>query len=238
MDDDIADKYEAIAFDRPGYGYSNCIDSGKLTTKQQAKIINEAINKLGIEKPIIIGHSYGGAVMLQYLLDYPDQVRGGISLAGVSYVDEPPTESFYALPRFPVIGPLLTHTLVLPLGNIMAPTIYEQAFSPIEPPERYVEVISSLYMRPEQFKATSYELSHMYDSVNLISDNYKQITTPVTIIFGDSDQMLDYEEDGERLHRELPNSKYMLIENGGHKIHHSHSNIILDELDELVERSK
>lgn len=235
--DDIADKYEAIAFDRPGYGYSKCLNPDKLTTKQQAKIINEAINKLGIEKPIIIGHSYGGAVMLQYLLDYPDQVRGGISLAGVSYVDEPPTESFYALPRYPIIGHLLTHTLVLPLGNIIAPNIYEQAFSPTEPPEKYVEVISSLYLRPEQFKATSYELSHMYDSVNLISDYYKQITTPVTIIFGDTDEMLEYKRDGERLHKELPNSEYILIENGGHKIHHSHSNIILNELDYLVDRT-
>lgn len=236
--DDIADKYKAISFDRPGYGYSKCLNSENLTTKQQAKIINEAINKLEVENPIIIGHSYGGAVMLQYLLDYPDQVRGAISLAGVSYVDEPPSESFYALPRYPVIGSLLTNTVVLPLGTIISQNIYEQAFSPIEPPEEYVKEISSLYLRPEQFTATSYELSHMYDSVNSISDDYKHIRTPVTIIFGDSDEMLEYKKDGERLHKELPNSEYVLIEDGGHKIHHSHPSIILNELDELVERTK
>lgn len=236
--DDIADKYEAIAFDRPGYGYSKCLNSDNLTTKKQAKIINEAINKMEVENPIIIGHSYGGAVMLQYLLDYPDQVRGAISLAGVSYVDEPPNESFYALPRYPVIGSLLTNTIVLPLGTIISQNIYDLAFRPIEPPKKYVKVISSLYLRPEQFKATSYELSHMYDSVNSLSDDYKQILTPVTIIFGDSDELLEYKEDGERLHKELPNSKYVLIEDGGHKIHYSHPSIILYELDELVDRTK
>lgn len=76
--DDIANEYEVVAFDRPGYGYSEYVYPDKLTSKQQAKIINEALNKLGIEKPIIVGHSYGGAVMLQYLLDYLEQVRGGV----------------------------------------------------------------------------------------------------------------------------------------------------------------
>lgn len=235
---DVADQYEVVAFDRPGYGYSECENPDRLTTKQQAKIINEALDRLGIEKPIIVGHSYGGAVMLQYLLDYPDQVRGGISLAGVSYMDEAPTESFYALPRYPVVGPLLTNTLVLPLGSVMAPTIYEQAFDPVEPPEKYVETISSLYLRPKQFTATAHELSHMYDSVNAISDRYQQISTPVTILFGDTDQMLDYRNDGERLHESLPNSKLRVIENGGHKIHFSHPEIILKELEDLVHRTK
>ena len=234
---DVADKYEVVAFDRPGYGYSECENPDKFTTKEQAKIINEALNKIGIEKPIIVGHSYGGAVMLQYLLDYPDQVRGGISLAGIAYMDEPPTESFYALPRYPVIGPLLTNTLVLPLGSAMASNIYGQAFYPMKPPKKYIEVISSLYLRPKQFSATAYELSHMYDSVNAISDNYQQISTPVTILFGNADQMLDYQNDGERLHEALPNSKFRVIENGGHKVHYSHPRIILKELEDLVHRT-
>ncbi|WP_160723370.1 alpha/beta fold hydrolase [Isachenkonia alkalipeptolytica] len=236
--DDVADEYEAIAFDRPGYGYSEYDHPDQLTTKQQAKLIHEALNELEIEQPIIVGHSYGGAVMLQYLLDYPDQVRGGISLAGVSYMDEPPTEGFYALPRYPVIGPLITNTLVLPLGSIMAPNIYEQAFDPMEPPQKYIEEIASLYLRPKQFTATAYELSHMYDSVNAISEQYEEITTPVTILFGEMDRMLDYEKDGKRLQEALPNSKLRGIEEGGHKIHHSHPEIFLEELADLVDRTQ
>lgn len=232
--DDLSGYYDVIALDRPGYGYSTCSDPEKLSTKAQAKIINEVITTLEIEDPILIGHSYGGAVMLQYLLDYPGQVRGAISLAGVAYVDEPPDKSFYALPEYPVIGPLLTHTIVLPAGTFLAPKIYSQAFSPAKAPEEYVEVISSLYLRPVQFTATAYELSAMYGSVNAISPDYEQISFPVTIIFGDSDKILDHEEDGERLYNALPAARYILIQDGGHKIHHTHPSVIIEALHDLV----
>ena len=37
--DIVADHYEAIALDRPGYGYSECLDPDQLTTKAQARLI-------------------------------------------------------------------------------------------------------------------------------------------------------------------------------------------------------
>lgn len=234
--DKVTNNYEAIALDRPGYGYSECLDPDKLTTKAQARLINEALNKLELEKPIMVGHSYGGAVMLQYLLDYPDQVSGAVSLGGVAYVDDPPDESFFALPRFPIVGPLVTNTVVMPFGRPIARGIYEQAFYPAEAPERYVNTISSLYIRPVQFTATAYELAAMYESVRKISPRYNEITVPVTIIFGSSDQMLDYVEDGQRLYKALPNARLIIVENAGHKMHHTHPDIVMDAIDQLAEK--
>ncbi|AOM84410.1 alpha/beta fold hydrolase [Salisediminibacterium beveridgei] len=235
--DELAKDYDVIAIDRPGYGYTKSSNPEHFSTKQQARIVNDALSELEIENPVIVGHSYGGAVMLQYLLDYPEQVRGALSLAGVAYQDEPPTESFYALPRYPVIGPLLTNTVIYPLGGMMADNIYDQAFHPADAPETYVNVMSSLYLRPKQFTATAHELAHMYDSVTGIQNHYAKIQTPVTILFGDQDQILDHKQDGERLHEALPDSTYLLIENGGHKIHHTHTSEFLDALDELMEKS-
>ncbi len=234
--DTVAENYQAIALDRPGYGYSKCTDPAKLTTEKQAQLINEALKKLNIKKPLLIGHSYGGAVMLQYLLDYPHQVVGGISLGGVSYVDDPPDESFFALPRIPIVGPLATQTVVIPFGRKIAAGIYEQAFWPAEAPTRYVNCLSSLYLRPSQFSANSYELATMYDSVKKISLRYNEILAPVTIIFGDSDQMLDPESDGKRLYKELPNANYILVENAGHKVHHTHPDIVINAIDMLANK--
>ena len=234
--DKVTNNYEAITLDRPGYGYSECLDPDKLTTKGQARLINEALKKLEIEKPIMVGHSYGGAVMLQYLLDYPDQVSGAVSLGGVAYVDDPPDESFFALPRFPIVGPLVTNTVVIPFARPIARGIYEQAFCPAEAPERYINTISSLYIRPVQFTATAYELAAMYESVGKISLRYNEITVPVTIIFGSSDQMLDYVEDGQRLYKALPDARLIIVENAGHKMHHTHPDIVMDAIDQLAEK--
>lgn len=112
-------------------------------------------------RAILIGHSYGGAVTLQYLLDYPDQVACAITLAGV-------------------------------------------ASSPANPPDAYVDTISALYLRPSQLIATAAELAAMHDSVQGISPRYPEITTPVTIVFGARNRMLDVGRDGRRLHEALP----------------------------------
>ncbi len=234
--DAVSNNYEAIALERPGYGYSKCLDPDKLTTETQARLINEALTRLGVEKPIIVGHSYGGAVMLQYLLDYPDRVSGAISLAGVAYMDEPPDEGVFALPRYPVVGPLMTKTIVVPFGRAVAQGMYEQAFWPADAPEAYVEAVSSLYIRPDQFTATAYELAGMYESVNEISPQYGDIGVPVIIIFGKSDQMLSYEKDGLRLYDALPDANLILMEDAGHKVHHTHPHIVMDALGRLIER--
>lgn len=233
--DPVAQDYDAIAFDRPGYGYSERDKAERLTTEHQARLINEALNELGVEQPLLIGHSYGGAVMLQYLLDYPDQVSGAISLAGVAYLDEPPDAGVFGLPLVPLVGPLATHTVALPLGRQLVPGIYEQAFSPAEPLEMYVETISSLYLRPSQLTATAGELATMYDAVGALSPRYHEITLPVTVIFGDSDRMLDVVVDGQRLVEALPDATFILVENAGHKVHHTHQDIVMDAIHRLAE---
>ncbi len=231
--DDVAREYDAIAVDRPGYGYSRWKGNEPLTTEVQARWINEALTRLGIEDPVLIGHSYGGAVMLQYLLEYPGQVRGAISLGGVAYMDEPPDAGVFGIPSIPAIGPLATHTVALPLGRHLATGIYEEAFRPAEAPASYVETISALHLRPSQFTATAAELDVMYASVNAISRRYDEISVPVTVIFGEADRMLCAEENGRRLYEALPEARLVLVENAGHKVHHTNPELVLDALKRL-----
>lgn len=233
---DLSKTYDTIALDRPGYGYSGYSGGDSLTTEAQAKRIHEVLTALEVEKPLLIGHSYGGAVMLQYILKYPQEVLAGISLGGVAYMEEPPEEGIFALPRLPVLGPFITHTLVMPLGRYFAERIYEQAFWPGEPPREYLDTISSLYLRPKQFTATAKELAVMYDSVQGMSNRYGEIAVPVTIIFGRCDQMLDYKEDGQQLYEALPEARLILVEEGGHKVHHTHTDLVLQAVGELIEQ--
>lgn len=232
--DRVAERYDAIAFDRPGYGYSTWDGVEPLTTRTQARLIHDALARLDVERPILIGHSYGGAVMLQYLLDYPDQVAGAISLAGVAYLDEPPSMGVFGLPLVPVIGPVIAHTLALPLGRLVAARIYDDAFSPATPPDAYVDTVSALYLRPSQLVATAAELAAMHASLQDISPRYPEIATPVTIVFGARDRMLDLERDGRRLHAALPTATLLEVEDAGHKLHHTHPAVVIDALDALA----
>lgn len=172
--------------------------------------------------------------MLQYLLDYPDRVAGAISLAGVAYLDEPPSMGVFGLPLVPVIGPVIAHTVTLPLGRLLAAGIYDDAFFPAKPPDAYVDTVSALYLRPSQLIATAAELAAMHTSVQGISPRYPEIATPVTILFGAQDRVLDLERDGRRLHADLPAATLLVVEDAGHKVHHTHPGVVIDALDALA----
>jgi pimeloyl-ACP methyl ester carboxylesterase len=60
----LIQSYYVVAFDRPGHGYSERHDSVHTTVEVQARIIHDALQLLAIEKPVLVGHSWGGSLVL------------------------------------------------------------------------------------------------------------------------------------------------------------------------------
>ena len=74
-------KYRMIAIDRPGFGYSNFGDSEDLPT--QAKIIYNFLKSIDNKKSIIlIGHSYGGPIVVKMAVNHPSFYSHLVILAG------------------------------------------------------------------------------------------------------------------------------------------------------------
>lgn len=73
-------KFHLIAVDRPGYGQSGT--NSERSLKKQAEDIWEVMkfNQSGIN-PILVGHSYGGAIIAKMAMLYPEKVRGLIFVA-------------------------------------------------------------------------------------------------------------------------------------------------------------
>jgi len=71
---------EAVAIDRLGYGNST---SGRNTSlAQQAASLEPFLAPVHGRRPILVGHSYGGPVVLRAAVDYPDRVGGIVLVAG------------------------------------------------------------------------------------------------------------------------------------------------------------
>ena len=78
-DQDLLNHYFMISVDRPGYG--------KTTVPYQTGLKNQAlaikpILALFTDRFTLVGHSYGGAVIQQLALDYPDRIENLIYVAG------------------------------------------------------------------------------------------------------------------------------------------------------------
>lgn len=68
----LAKNYHVVAIDRPGSGFSQRDFEANAELPEQAKFVAQFIKEIHLEKPIVIGHSLGGAVALQLALDYPE----------------------------------------------------------------------------------------------------------------------------------------------------------------------
>ena len=53
---------------------------------RQAALIRGALARIGIERPLLVGHSYGGSVALAWAVDAPETVSGLVLLATPSQV--------------------------------------------------------------------------------------------------------------------------------------------------------
>ncbi len=116
LGDRLAGNHRVILIDRPGHGWSTRARLADSTPAIQGRMINEALEKLGVGAAILVVHSWSGALGARMALDYPERVAGLVMLAPVAYPWWGGVGWYNNLVATPVIGPLLAHTITLPLG--------------------------------------------------------------------------------------------------------------------------
>src|SRR4051794_30061714 len=97
-------RYRTIVFDRPGFGHSDRPRGRTWGPGAQASLLRKALRNLGIERPVVVGHSWGTQVALAYALEYPADVRSVVLLSGYYFPTVRLDALFLSLPALPVIG--------------------------------------------------------------------------------------------------------------------------------------
>jgi pimeloyl-ACP methyl ester carboxylesterase len=95
--------HTVIAVDRPGHGKSDRPD-GAATLGYQTHMLHEALSQLGVTCPVLVGHSWGGSLALDYAVEYPKDLSAIILLAPAAYSDGGPDQFMRAVLKTPLIG--------------------------------------------------------------------------------------------------------------------------------------
>jgi pimeloyl-ACP methyl ester carboxylesterase len=74
--EDLTDKANTVALDLPGHNRSD--GPGKDRIEDYSEVVNMFVDQLNIPDPILCGHSLGGAIVQQLLMDYPRRYPAGI----------------------------------------------------------------------------------------------------------------------------------------------------------------
>jgi pimeloyl-ACP methyl ester carboxylesterase len=234
----VARTHRVIAFDRPGFGYSERPRGTIWSAFAQARLIHKALRQLGVEAPVIVGHSWGAMVALAHALDYPGDT-GALLLLGGYYFPSLRLDSALTLPAaLPVIGTVLSHTLSPLMARLTGPAVVKAVFSPADVAPRFKRDFPfSLAVRPSQISATAVDANLMGPDAARMMGRYRSLTLPVTIMAGKGDKIVSVEKQAERLHAMLPQSRFELLDGAGHMLHYNHPELVAEAVDALSQQS-
>lgn len=148
--------HRVIVFDRPGFGHSERPIGSMWTAEQQAALLHKALRQLDVERPVLVGHSWGTLVALAMAARHPTETSGLVLLSGYYFWTFRPDVPMAAIGALPVLGDLLRYTISPLLGWIQMPSLKRRMFSPAPVPERFDSEFSpAMALRPSQIRATS-----------------------------------------------------------------------------------
>jgi pimeloyl-ACP methyl ester carboxylesterase len=226
----LAQHYRVFVFDRPGYGYSNRPRSRVWTPEAQAKLFAEAFRQLGLERPIVVGHSWGTLVAVALGLDHPDHVSRLVLLSGYFYPTIRGDVALMAPPSVPVVGDLLRFTISPLIARLIWRSMIAKLFSPNPIPTKFERFPIWMALRPGQLRASAAEAAMMIPAAHRLARRYQDLSVPTLIMAGEQDHQVTTKHQSSRLHNELPGSALRIIPRGSHMIHHEHPKMIVAAL--------
>ena len=222
----LKDTHRVILIDRPGRGYSERPSDGYQLSRQ-ASLIHDVLAKLDVVDPIILGQSFGGAVALNYALQYQDEMSALVVLAPVSHEWPGGVAWYNNASGKPVVGPLLRQFVIPVYGQIALRNGVDDTFAPNAAPENYVERAGlKLLFRPKDFKSNAEDIANLKAEIMKQQDRYGELTLPVIVMTGLDDDTVSPDLHSRALGREIEGVSLTLFEDTGHALHHTRTDEI------------
>ncbi len=235
--DRLAQRHRVILVDRPGHGWSTRASLADSTPEPQARMIAEALNKLGVLPSIVVAHSWSGALALRLALDHPARVAGLTMLAPVAYPWPGGVSQYNYAVTAPVIGPLLAHTVTLPLGLLLAESGSRSVFAPQAMPEGFVkDSATRLLLRPREFVANAWDLVTLRAAMAEQAPRYKDIAAPITIIAGNVDKTVSTHIHSQPLAKTAKDTRLIVLDGVGHMIQYAAPDLVVAEIEAMADR--
>lgn len=228
----LAPRFQVTAFDRPGHG-----ESGKDATTgsvwRQAELITTAMSELGISRPVVVGHSFGGAVAMAMAIQSPEKVAGVVALAPIAF-PEPRLEAALLGPRaWPVSGAWLSGLSVM-TDALLLPVMWRSMFLPQSmTPDFEDQFPFALAGGYSQVRADGHDALMMMGSLMGAAAAYDRCRTPVHVLQGDRDLVVNPLLHGRPLAALLPNGHFTWLPGLGHMAHHFAPDAVADAVEAL-----
>jgi pimeloyl-ACP methyl ester carboxylesterase len=234
----LAERYRVTVVDRPGLGHSDRLDRDGATIFEQADVLVRAVAQLGVERPLVLGHSYGGAVALAWATRHPEATAGLVLLAAASNPWDTPLSTYYRVLSSPLgqaaAVPLLTAWVP---DHVVTDTI-ASIFAPQPTPEGYADYIGAgLTLQRRALRENALQRAGILEEVTQMVPDYEKIAMPVEILHGDADTIVWLAIHSEPLARQIEDANLVVMEGVGHSPHHAEPEAVIAAIDRAATRA-
>ena len=215
----LTGEFRVIVIDRPGSGYSVRAPGASARLKVQGDGLAKFIRAMGLKRPLLVGHSLGGAVVLAAALDHPECAGGLALLAPLTQVERSVPAPFVLLAiPWKTLRRIIAWTIATPAGILSGKAALASVFRPDAPPPDFATKGGGLLgLRPRSFYAASSDMMAVGDDLRGMIDRYRSLTIPVGILFGTDDHILSYQKHGVAMKERIAALSLELIP-GGHML--------------------
>lgn len=212
---------EVIAVDLPGHGRSSK-ERGDYSLGALACTLRDLLDHLGVERCVLVGHSLGGGVALQFTYQFPQRVERLVLVASGGLGAETfPLLRAASLPGAEFVLPLLTNWRTLRLMGWLGKGLSAIGIRPEALSEQAVTTLQELN-DPQSRMAFLATLRGVVDvsgqRVSAVSKLPLAAHIPTLLIWGDRDPIIPMEH-GRQANEALPSSQFVVFAGSGHEPH-------------------
>lgn len=209
---ELARRYHVLSLDLPGFGYS-ARPRGKYSPTRYAQVIAWLVMRYAHGRPIVVGHSMGGAIALRYAANYPEQLDKLVLVDAAGILER--TAFIKHSASFP-LPPTQDSSELLKRAGSRLRTIGDNA----------VETVAGLPDPTELLKRsqTTWSLllgnqTNVNAALALVDENFSTaiytLRTPTEIIWGEADTVAPLRT-GQMLAGQLPRARLQVLAGVGH----------------------
>lgn len=183
--------YNLYALDLPGFGKSQPLKDD-FDLDGYVKVVKGFIEKMGLARVCLVGHSFGGRIAIKLSAEYPDLIEKLVLVDSAGFKDESLKKKFFAF-----AAKFLRPIFYIPLVRVLRPQAYRLIGSD------YLN--TSVDLRPAFLKIINEDLTEYLPKINV----------PTLIIWGENDRDTPLEF-GRRIHSHIQHSIFHILKNAGH----------------------
>ncbi len=231
-----------MAFDRPGLGWSDPLRPVRVwgtrgaSPEEQAAHLAKAARALGIDRPVVVGHSFGGIVAYAWALDQDPAAM--VSLAGVANPWPGGLGATYVVPGSAIGGALAVPPITAWTPDAIVRAAFEGTFAPQQMPRGYADHMGPrMPLRRAAFRENARQVNTLRPQVVAMAARYGAMTLPIEIVHGDADTTVPLGIHSGPLARRLANVHLTVLPGVGHMPHHADPDAVVLAIDRAARRA-